>query len=351
MMLHFKEKFSEYITLLKSISHKQGALPSKILSSIMIMNVLERIVQVPDENPLPPLEIAINNQIGFLHEVHMLVPELNIADDKINGSESAQDVVQIFEQAWTTYNDDVYEHSVGLVEKRLKLNGFDHQYFANKRCFDGGCGTGRLSLAIAKMGAKEVIAADIGNSSLEFFKRKIKAHNLKNITLVHQDITNLSNFATGEFDFVSSYGVLHHTPNPIGGLKEHLRITKEGGIMWLYLYGAGGIYWEMYDELRTVIREIDLYTIKNTLIQFGLREGLIYTYLDNVLAPRTYHLESEIKQLLAQEHPIELRQAIGSSAIDDPKKCINSTYGKEILGPEGEVRVIITKNNKSCALC
>ena len=46
--------------------------------------------------------------------------------------------------------------------------GIDEKFLKGKSCFDGGCGTGRLSIALSRLGAKEIIAADIGEKSLKF---------------------------------------------------------------------------------------------------------------------------------------------------------------------------------------
>lgn len=265
-------------------------------------------------------------------------------DNQTYGTSKSTDYTkELFENAWTLYSDETYDHSVELVEKRLKLSGFDESYFKGKRCFDGGCGTGRLSLAMAKMGAEEVVAVDIGGESLNYFKKVVERYGLKNISFVEHDVTDLSHWKDRIFDFVASYGVLHHTPNPIKGIEEHMRITKIGGDFWLYLYGDGGFYWPIYDALRDVFKKIGALKIKEILIDLNVREGFIYTFLDNVLAPRTYHYSTDVINLLKKKYKISYNNAKGSSPIDDTEKCLTSKYGADIYGPEGEVRLIIQK--------
>jgi SAM-dependent methyltransferase len=164
-------------------------------------------------------------------------------------------------------------------------------------------------------------------------------------SLLQSDVTNLSAFPDASFDFVASYGVLHHTPDCIGGLKEHFRILKPGGTLWLYLYGAGGMYWPVYDRLRDIVGRFAIADVKRSLQKLGIREGLIYTYLDNVLAPRTYHTESEIIEVLRQADPgVTYSRAKGGSVIDDTNKVLASKYGPSIVGPEGEVRLVIRRS-------
>jgi ubiquinone/menaquinone biosynthesis C-methylase UbiE len=235
-------------------------------------------------------------------------------------------------------------HSVSLVENRLRHSGFDETFFKGKLCFDGGCGIGRLSVAMSRLGASKVIAADIGGSSLSYFEHALSELEIKNVEIVNSDITNLAKWEDGYFDFVATNGVLHHTPAPIEGLKEHYRITSDqSGVLWIYLYGDGGNYWPIYDRIRESLSGIDTKFIKKILTQMNLREGLVYTYLDNCLAPRTYHYTSEIVKTLEEIHPLDFKESDGPSIFDKPTRYIGEQYGSWILGPEGEVRIAAEK--------
>jgi hypothetical protein len=76
-----------------------------------------------------------------------------------------------------------------------------------------------------------------------------------------------------------------------------------------------------------------------------LREGLCYTFLDNILAPRTYHFESEILAFLREDDPgLIVRRAKGSSVVDDVDMSLATKYGADIIGPEGEVRLVVIKS-------
>ena len=234
--------------------------------------------------------------------------------------------------------------SIGLIHERFRRSELDEDFFARKRCFDGGCGTGRLSIAASQLGAREVVAADIGDKSLSFLRSQAKQLGVTNVDAIKCDATDLSEFADGSFDFVASNGVLHHTSNCLRGLKEHFRIVKPGGTLWLYLYGDGGLYWGFFDRLRDVVSRFAIADIKLALQRSNLREGLIYTYLDNVLAPRTYYLESDIIELLRSIDPgLNWRRARGSTVADDVNISLASRFGKQIAGPQGEVRLVITK--------
>jgi SAM-dependent methyltransferase len=192
-------------------------------------------------------------------------------------------------------------------------------------------------------GAERVVAADIGGESLDYLRRVIERYKLTNIEIVEKDITDLSAWPDESFDFVASNGVLHHTKRPEHGLLEHFRITRRSGVFWLYLYGAGGLYWHVYDRLRPLVSAFSAKEIRSWLTTFGLREGLIYTFLDNLCAPRTYHDTDDVLDLLRARGRLSWRHARGKSVVDDTAQLLASKYGPLIYGPKGEVRIIISR--------
>jgi ubiquinone/menaquinone biosynthesis C-methylase UbiE len=318
---------------------------ARVQAGLRMLVTLETVNLHQDEDPLPSLTEALDQARSIVASALAVAPELDAARlhaDKVEIG--VGHTVDLFEHAWTTYTPETYDHSVTLVEERLTRSGFDSGYFGGKACFDGGCGTGRLSLAMAKMGASKVTAVDLGGGSLDYFREVVKRHGLTNIEIVEQDVTDLSRWQDGSYDFVASNGVLHHTEHCDKGIVEHFRITKPGGVFWVYLYGAGGIYWDLYDTLRPLVLEIPPATIRSILGAYGLREGLIYTYLDNLLAPRVYYLQSEFLALLQKHGDFTWRYAKGRSEVDDTEILLNKAYGPTIYGPEGEVRVVIEKS-------
>lgn len=344
--------FDKYISALNSLGDTVFDKYVRISSTSAMTHHLESTLDCLDDDPIAHLSFAVEQQLSYIKMMKGMYAE---ADQKMlaaqDGRSSLARTQQLFEDAWTIFDEDVYLNSISLVEDRLENSGVSAERINGKRCLDGGSGTGRLSVALAKMGASEVIALDFGDKSQQFFSQKIKTISslkkfsdvIKNLT---GDVTDLSQFDDNSFDFVATNGVLHHTNNPIGGLKEHLRVTSEGGLLFIYLYGSGGLYWDLYDKMRPVMSRYDSSDVGRCMIEMGLRQGFIYTYLDNVLAPRTYHSISEVVALCEETHEIEWWECNGSTVWDSPSETVRSKFGSLLLGSEGEVRIVVRKGRK-----
>lgn len=319
----------------------------RVQAGLLALIALEDVCAQPDSDPFPPL-LAVMATIGKWPAA--FTKALQHMSDHIPSRAANWDheahTKALYEAAWTHYDDAAYDHSVGLVEERLSRSGFDRAFFKDKVCFDGGCGTGRLSVAMAKAGAKKVVAVDVGAESLSYLERVRERYGLNQIEIVRQDVTDLSPFQTDSFDFVASNGVLHHTIQQERGIMEHFRITRRGGVFWIYLYGAGGIYWDTFDRLRPLLSEVPPRRGLEILNSLQIRKGLIYAFLDNFMAPRKYYALAQVLDLLRPCGEFTHVHAKGSSPIDDTARLLSTKWGRKIYGPDGEIRIVITKHSQ-----
>lgn len=309
-----------------------------------VLACLEDIGRNQNDPWIGKLEKSLDRALSTLESAVALEPELNSTLGSVKSVESSEDPnIDLFANAWTQYSKSTFEHSVELVGSRLRASGFDENFFPGKAVFDGGCGTGRLAVFAARMGAERVVAADIGGPSLDFLRDVIRTEDLRNIEVVEQDITDLSNWKNATFDFVASNGVLHHTPRAEFGLIEHWKKVAPGGLFWVYLYGEGGIYWHIFDSLRAIYQRMTPLEVRETLELIGCREGFTYTFLDNFMAPRVYFSLEQVLNLLGRETEFEWVRARGSSEIDDFEAWKSCAFGEEIYGPDGEIRLVVQK--------
>jgi 2-polyprenyl-3-methyl-5-hydroxy-6-metoxy-1,4-benzoquinol methylase len=92
---------------------------------------------------------------------------------------------------------------------------------------DFGCGTGTLSVAIARW-ARRVWAIDQNPEALEQAKERTAREGLTNIHFLCEDLNRLS-LPSGERDLVVISQSLHHVDSPAAVLTEAARLLKPGG--------------------------------------------------------------------------------------------------------------------------
>lgn len=112
------------------------------------------------------------------------------------------------------------------------------QFMENARFLDVGCGTGNRSMLAAKhYGVREFVGLDDSSASLEIAGKVAEEEEFERFTPVEGDLFNIP-YPDGSFDVVVSWGVLHHTDNPYGGLAEMVRVCRPGGFVGVFLYNA-----------------------------------------------------------------------------------------------------------------
>ncbi len=98
---------------------------------------------------------------------------------------------------------------------------------------DAGCGEGIEMADAARNSEAEIIGLELSDGgSRASFERTL---GLPRAHVVQADLKSLP-FAPETFDFVYSYGVLHHLSDPPRGMREIVRVLKRGARAALYLY-------------------------------------------------------------------------------------------------------------------
>jgi ubiquinone/menaquinone biosynthesis C-methylase UbiE len=205
----------------------------------------------------------------------------------------------LFGDLWSRYDDRLFKESVELFERRWNENGEAPDHFHGKRCLDAGCGGGRYSFAMARMGAAEVIGVDVGEEGLADARRRADAIGASNLEFRKASALDLP-FEDAEFDFVCCCGVLHHTPGVEQGLRECLRVLRPGGRCYLLLYGSGGLYWPLNLVTRPFAEALGKAEVDRCISAAGLAANKRRTILDDLFVPilETYTVE-RVEHLLS----------------------------------------------------
>lgn len=113
--------------------------------------------------------------------------------------------------------------------------------FAGARLLEIGCGMGSDLLQFARGGAR-CTGIDLTPRSVEITRHRFELYNQRGDFLL-SDGEHLP-FADESFDVVYSNGVLHHTPDTAGAVREVQRVLRRGGTAKVMLYHKHSFaYW------------------------------------------------------------------------------------------------------------
>jgi len=122
--------------------------------------------------------------------------------------------------------------------RRDRLDPFISTYaqfdrWKGKRILEVGCGTGSELVRFARTGAN-VIGVDLSFKSADIAKARLCFCKCDG-EVCQADAESLP-FKKNEFDFVYSWGVLHHTPDISKAISEIHRVLKPNGEICIMLY-------------------------------------------------------------------------------------------------------------------
>jgi SAM-dependent methyltransferase len=181
-----------------------------------------------------------------------------------------------------------------------------------KRVLEVGCGMGTDTCSFARAGAK-VTAVDLSPASLEITRKRLVLQGLK-ANLYQANAEELTRVVPVDaYDLVYSYGVIHHTPNPVQAFSElkwycgprtELRImlyakwsartlvklfTKGHGAFWRfselarlhaeYQYGCPVAFHYSFQGVRELMADYQITDMRKAYIKPGVLPGPITTAL------------------------------------------------------------------------
>jgi SAM-dependent methyltransferase len=112
----------------------------------------------------------------------------------------------------------------------------DREVPGDARIVEIGCGTGQMSLYLARAD-RVVIGADLSRAALLLGKAAARRFGIDRVRFVETDLRR-PGLRAGSFDLVYSSGVLHHTPDPRASFARMAQLARPGGMIVLGLYNA-----------------------------------------------------------------------------------------------------------------
>ena len=132
----------------------------------------------------------------------------------------------------------IYVRHRRFVYERLGIDVDD--FFRGKVVLDAGCGTGEETLFLASLGPAKVVGIDTSSGSLEVAWESAVRTGAKNVEFIEASVLDESVFPDENFDYVSSLGCIHHTPNTHRAFHNLGRMVRPGGHLCTFLYNSYG---------------------------------------------------------------------------------------------------------------
>jgi ubiquinone/menaquinone biosynthesis C-methylase UbiE len=101
------------------------------------------------------------------------------------------------------------------------------------RVLDAGCGEGIDLASVALSGPVRAVGVELSNGGIAATSARIEG--VSTARLIQGNVLSLP-FAGAVFDGAYSYGVVHHTVDPEGAVREIARVLKPGAMLLLYVY-------------------------------------------------------------------------------------------------------------------
>lgn len=140
--------------------------------------------------------------------------------------------------SWWNARNQINSASLAHLGDRLLNQG----RIEGRRVLEIGCGMGTWTQTFAEWGC-DVTAIDLAPYSVEMTKSRLKVTGLK-ASVMEMDARDMRALAD-QFDFIWSWGVIHHSPDTEQIVKEIERLLKPGGefgIMVYYKYSIHSLY-------------------------------------------------------------------------------------------------------------
>jgi ubiquinone/menaquinone biosynthesis C-methylase UbiE len=123
---------------------------------------------------------------------------------------------------------------------------------AGKDVLEIGCGSGVHARLLADAGAR-LVAVDLTPAAVAMTRQRLELHGLSG-TVLEADAEELP-FPEASFDFVWSWGVLHHTNDTARAFADVARVLRPGGRLGLMVYHRSSItFWVNYVLIRGVFQ-------------------------------------------------------------------------------------------------
>jgi SAM-dependent methyltransferase len=147
--------------------------------------------------------------------------------------EDSRQIQRVFDFEHRRFQDSWYTRfEPRLVDQFLDDCRLPREFFNGLRALDAGCGSGRWTYALAELGA-DVVGFDVTVGGTESAHDNLGDR--ENVSICQANIFRPP-FKPESFDFVMSWGVLHHTPDTHAAFSRLVPLVKPKGTLYVMVY-------------------------------------------------------------------------------------------------------------------
>ncbi len=287
----------------------------------MIGDFLELLVCPACEGALTPEWTC--RQCGASYESSDGIPDLRVPGD------ARTEVVRSF-YAHAPFPGYPPRDSLEWLRARAGRSEFarmlDRAIPADARIVDVGCGTGQMTLYLARA-SRVVIGADLTRASLQLGGAAARRFGLDRVQFVETDL-HRPGLRKASFDVVYSSGVLHHTPNPRAAFARVAPLARPGGMIVVGLYNA---FARIPFRLRRLLGRVSDPVLRDRESEPARREAWIRDQYEHPEEHR--HTLAEVQKWF-EENGVEYVRAYPSALLDTDSKDLFANAGDN-WRPEG----------------
>jgi tRNA (mo5U34)-methyltransferase len=105
--------------------------------------------------------------------------------------------------------------------------------YTGKTVIDIGCANGYYSVAASQLGAEKVVAIDVDMRNFELSRNFVFEVFENNVQFLNENVLNLVQWDSDQFDIAIFMGVIYHMKNPQAGIEAVAHVLKPSGEMYL----------------------------------------------------------------------------------------------------------------------
>jgi len=307
---------------------------------------VEPYAKFMNDNPVPFVtkKIVSLNKLALQggHDIFPYPVDLDKAGKVAEHRGLEKETSDLYSDLWTSLDQEaLWKESLALLRKRLPKSFVDES-IVGKSVVDLGCGSGRYTMALARVGAKKVVGLDVQARAYRESEILCKTHKLS-VEFIEGTFLTLP-FEDGSFDTAFSNGTFHHSESIEKSLREMARILKEGGRAFLYLYASGGIFWNTRIAMRELFKKIPREYTQRVPHLIGM-PGNRFIFCDTWYVPvETLTTRSGLEAML-NRIGFQYEKIISGNEFDLDKAIADGIPQAEEMWGDGEHRYLLTKKS------